>query len=152
MTQWVAGAAQTSVQRPGQGELWVRNFLLVNDQLQDWSLGRRHQGMAPAGREAGKGWVCRWLLILGWVWIFIHLFSGSFTRPSLFVPRSGVKKQSWWSESTRGGVSRLSGPPLASEGQAVSEGQAAPRAAPAEQLLLGWLLPGQGMKLLIGEG
>lgn len=61
---WAAGAAQTSVQCPGQGELWVRNFLSVNDQLQAWSL-RRNQNPVPgngpsrsepgrAGGEAGR--------------------------------------------------------------------------------------------------
>ena len=95
---WAAGAAQTSVQRLGQGELWVRNFLSVNDQLQAWSLGRNQKpvpGNGPsrsepgqAGGEAGRccltrqgAWFYRWALVLGWV-CFIHLFSGNFTRPS----------------------------------------------------------------------
>lgn len=52
---WTAGAAQTSVQRPGRGELWVRNFLLVNDQLQHWSPGRNCREMAPAAASPGRG-------------------------------------------------------------------------------------------------
>lgn len=54
---WAAGAAQTSVQRPGQGELWVRNFLLVNDQLQDQSLGGNQNpapGNGPSRSEPGR--------------------------------------------------------------------------------------------------
>lgn len=57
MIHWAVGAAQTSVQRLGQGELWVRNFLLVNDQLQDWSLRRNQKpvpGNGPSRSEPGQ--------------------------------------------------------------------------------------------------
>lgn len=57
LIHWAAGVAQTSVQRPGQGELWVRNFLSVNDQLQDQSLGRNQNpapGNGPSRSEPGQ--------------------------------------------------------------------------------------------------
>lgn len=96
---WAAGAAQTSVQRPGQGELWVRNFLSVNDQLQDWSLGRNQKpvpGNGPsrrgAGREAGRRCLRRveaggLVLQVGFspplgLSFYPPLFSGNFTGPS----------------------------------------------------------------------
>lgn len=54
MIHWAVGAAQTLVQRLGQGKLWVRNFLLVNDQLQDWSLGRNQKPVPGNGLSRSK--------------------------------------------------------------------------------------------------